>query len=95
MVRYVTTIAGDLRANSKLSFEVAGHKDDRGSDAYNLQLSIARANAVRIALVSVHGIGPNRLDATGYVEAKPIDDNTTVAGHERNRRVEIVNASYV
>lgn len=90
---YVATIAGGLRANPKLFVEVVGHTDDRGSDAYNLQLSIARANAVRAALVSLHSISPNRLDATGYGEAKPIDDNTTAAGRERNRRVEIVNAS--
>lgn len=90
---YVATIAGGLRENPKLSVELHGHTDSQGSDAYNQQLSMSRADAVRTALVTVHGIDPSRLKAIGYGEAKPIEDNDTSAGRERNRRVEIVNAN--
>lgn len=90
---YVATVAGGLRANPGLHIELHGHTDSQGREAYNQQLSMSRADAVRTSLVTVHSVDPSRLEAIGFGEAKPIDDNTTAAGRERNRRVEIVNAS--
>lgn len=90
---YVATVAGGLRANSGLNVELHGHTDSQGNDAYNQQLSMSRAASVRTALVTVHGIDQSRMEAIGFGEAKPIDDNNTAAGRERNRRVEIVNAN--
>lgn len=66
---------------------VEGHTDDRGNDAYNLDLSQRRAAAVRQFLID-KGIAADRLVARGYGESHPIGDNTTAAGRDTNRRVE-------
>ena len=66
---------------------VEGHTDDRGSDSKNLSLSEMRARAVLRWLVTA-GIDPERLEATGYGELRPIADNGTDEGRQRNRRVE-------
>jgi OOP family OmpA-OmpF porin len=74
-----------LRMNPDLRIEVAGHTDDRGSQAYNLTLSQRRAETVRRYLVD-HGV-TNVLTVRGYGESEPIADNGTDAGRSENRRV--------
>ena len=68
-------------------FVITGHTDSRASDAYNMDLSLRRANAVaRIAKASgarVNGI-------RGYGERQPKASNATAAGMAQNRRVEIM-----
>jgi len=68
--------------------EVAGHTDSRGSDAYNMDLSLRRAQSVRDYLVT-KGIPSDRLVINGYGESQPIADNTTEEGRFQNRRVEL------
>jgi OmpA-OmpF porin, OOP family len=70
------------------SCEVAGHTDDTGTPAANLQLSEARAQAVTDWLVA-HGVEAKRLKARGYGETRPIADNSTEQGRASNRRVEL------
>jgi outer membrane protein OmpA-like peptidoglycan-associated protein len=65
---------------------VEGHTDSVGSDAYNLQLSQARARAVRDYLVAQHGIDAARLKTVGYGEERPIDSADPSAA--LNRRVQ-------
>lgn len=74
-----------LRMNPDLRIEVAGHTDAIGSQAYNLELSQRRADAVRRYLVE-KGV-TNVLTARGYGEDQPIADNDTDAGRAQNRRV--------
>jgi OOP family OmpA-OmpF porin len=74
-----------LRLNPDVRIEVAGHTDARGSDAYNLDLSQRRAEAVRRHLIE-KGV-TNVLTARGYGEREPIADDTTEAGRSENRRV--------
>ncbi len=76
-----------LDEHASISIEIAGHTDDRGSDAYNLDLSQRRADAVVHALISM-GITPSRVVARGYGESRPIDTNDTDEGRQMNRRVE-------
>ena len=52
---------------------------------------MARAEAVVQYLINRFGIEPERLDAVGFGEHKPLADNTTEEGRSKNRRVEIVN----
>ncbi|MFC3114917.1 OmpA family protein [Cellvibrio fontiphilus] len=66
---------------------VEGHTDSQGSDAYNQKLSQSRADSVKAALITKHGIAADRVNAIGYGEAKPVADNMTAAGREQNRRV--------
>lgn len=69
---------------------VEGHTDSLGSASYNQSLSESRARAVMLYLIKTHGISPDKINAIGYGESKPIDSNGTPEGRARNRRVEIV-----
>ena len=69
----------------KVSIE--GHASDEGEEQHNLILSKARAEAVRLYLVS-KGVSADRLTSTGYGESKPLVANDSDAGREKNRRVE-------
>jgi OOP family OmpA-OmpF porin len=69
--------------------EVQGHTDERGDDAYNLDLSDRRAAAVVTYLVD-HGVAARRLTSRGYGETQPLDARHTEAAWSRNRRVDFV-----
>jgi outer membrane protein OmpA-like peptidoglycan-associated protein len=76
-----------LLKNPKVSIQISGHTDSKGSDTYNLNLSQGRSQSVVDYLVS-QGIENSRLVAQGYGESKPIDTNDTEEGRANNRRVE-------
>jgi OmpA-OmpF porin, OOP family len=78
-----------MKNNPEIKFEVGGHTDADGSDAYNLTLSQQRAAAVREQLTKM-GIDASRLTSKGYGETKPIGNNTSLEGKANNRRVEFV-----
>ena len=65
-----------------------GYTDSIGTDAYNMGLSLRRANAVKAYLVS-KGIDANRIVVEGRGERNPVATNKTAAGRAKNRRVEI------
>jgi outer membrane protein OmpA-like peptidoglycan-associated protein len=69
----------------KVSIE--GHASDEGEEQHNLLLSKARAEAVRVYLIS-KGVAADRLSSTGHGESKPLVANDSDAGREKNRRVE-------
>jgi outer membrane protein OmpA-like peptidoglycan-associated protein len=70
--------------------EIEGHTDAIGSEEYNFRLSQSRAESVRDYLGQA-GIPASRIIATrGLGKSQPIADNTTAAGRQVNRRVEIV-----
>ncbi len=68
---------------------IEGHTDDVGSAAANYRLSLARARAIRRALIE-RGVPAARLVIGGHGESKPIADNSTEAGRQENRRVEFL-----
>jgi outer membrane protein OmpA-like peptidoglycan-associated protein len=68
---------------------IEGYTDSTGSDSYNSELSQRRAEAVRNFL-AVNGISSDRVVARGYGESYPVTTNTTEAGRQQNRRVEVV-----
>jgi OOP family OmpA-OmpF porin len=73
----------------RLRIEIGGHADARGSDAYNLDLSNKRANAVLEYLVGKFPqITREQYTAQGYGERVPVASNRTVEGMAKNRRVE-------
>ncbi|WP_242434651.1 OmpA family protein [Hymenobacter amundsenii] len=67
---------------------VEGHTDASGSDAINNPLSQRRAQAVANYTIS-QGVDASRVTTQGYGSTQPIADNTTEAGKQANRRVEI------
>ncbi|WP_169737657.1 OmpA family protein [Thermonema rossianum] len=78
-----------LKENPTVIVEIAGHTDDRGSAAYNLELSRKRANAVKEYLLQ-KGMSPDRFVTKGYGESQPIADNKTEEGRAKNRRFELI-----
>ncbi|MFO0762158.1 MAG: OmpA family protein [Byssovorax sp.] len=68
---------------------VEGHTDDKGDDAYNLDLSNRRAASV-VSWLGGHGVDPARLEPLGYGMRFPKVPNTSPANRAKNRRVEIV-----
>jgi outer membrane protein OmpA-like peptidoglycan-associated protein len=66
---------------------IEGHASSDGDDNFNLRLSDSRSKAVMKYLVD-KGISESMLTAKGFGETKPIADNETEEGREKNRRVE-------
>ncbi len=66
-----------------------GHTDTRGDAAYNAELSQARVDAVRTALVKM-GLPERSIFTEAYGENAPLSDGETAMAHHLNRRVEFV-----
>ena len=77
-----------LKEFDKTIIDVEGHTDSDGSEAYNQQLSLNRANSVGTYLQS-HGVNGQRIVTFGAGEARPIASNNTPEGKQQNRRVEL------
>ena len=78
-----------MRDNPKLVIDVMGHTDALGDDAYNLELSRRRAEAV-VNFLLENKISKTRLRSHGEGESKPIASNETDEGRAQNRRVEFI-----
>ena len=70
--------------------ELSGHTDAQGADAYNQRLSERRAKAVADWLVERHGVTAARIATRGEGETRPVADNGSDEGRQRNRRVEAI-----
>jgi len=80
-------VAQALVDNPKIKVRIEGHTDSQGSDKFNLKLSQQRADSVRKYMIA-KGVDAFRMQAEGFGEAVPIEDNRTTAGRATNRRVE-------
>ena len=69
---------------------IEGYTDEVGGDDFNMQLSQKRAESVVNALVANFGIDRSRLSAKGYGKTKPIADNSTDEGRQKNRRIDAI-----
>ena len=77
-----------MRKNPYARIQIQGHTDDNGSVKYNMRLSQNRADAVKNTLVESFGIKSDRIEAKGFGPKKPVADNNTRDGRQKNRRVE-------
>ena len=75
--------------NRGVYFEIEGHTDSSGSEAYNEKLGLDRATAVRNYMHDQQGIALNRIEVISYGETKPVVDNKTREHRAQNRRVVI------
>jgi outer membrane protein OmpA-like peptidoglycan-associated protein len=82
-------LAGIVLAHPGLNLDIEGHTDSTGSDELNQKLSDQRANSVRKYLIE-QGLPETSLIAVGFGKSMPVADNSTAAGRQQNRRVEII-----
>lgn len=93
---YETTLIGisDLMGNIDNFIRVEGHTDNvpMNSEMYpsNWDLSVARATSVVRLFYGRSGVDPEKLIAVGYGEYRPIADNSTEEGRQKNRRIDII-----
>jgi len=78
-----------LQSMGSLPLRLDGHTDATGSDAYNEQLSLRRAQAVADILIEA-GLRKDLLQVRGLGKRLPVLDNKTRQGRAENRRVAIV-----
>jgi len=82
-----------MKDNPNIEIELGSHTDSRGNDAYNMQLSQARADAAVKYIVDIGDIDPKRIKAKGYGETRLLNRcrngvNCSEAEHQLNRRTE-------
>jgi OOP family OmpA-OmpF porin len=82
----VEKVANFMRKYPQLKGTIEGHTDNVGSAGYNLGLSQRRADSVVEMLVGKYGIDKSRLNANGYGLTRPLAENRTVEGRQKNRR---------
>ena len=78
-----------LNNNKDMDIAIIGHTDNTGSDAINQPLSVSRANSVNNYLKSC-GVSSSQIKSVeGQGSSNPVADNSTKAGRQQNRRVEV------
>ncbi|QHI35131.1 Outer membrane porin F [Kordia antarctica] len=82
-------IATSLTSDTDYNISIQGHADARGTDNYNINLSLARAKAIKSYLDSKN-LGNSTISISAKGESQPVAPNTTADGRARNRRVEII-----
>ncbi|MBU0489076.1 MAG: OmpA family protein, partial [Bacteroidetes bacterium] len=85
--RLVEILKKIIANDPTMKIEIMGHTDNTGSDTHNQTLSENRAKAVYTYILS-KGIAEKHLTFNGYGEKKPVSDNNTESGRQKNRRVE-------
>ncbi len=80
----------DLGQADSLIFMVTGHTDSSGSEQQNYELGQQRAASVARYLTTRKGVDPLHVTTMSYGANTPIAKNTTSAGRQKNRRIEIL-----
>jgi len=78
-------IAGIMKSAADATAKIEGHSDSTGKLKYNMKLSKERARSVRSSLIKL-GVESWRISTVGHGPAKPMADNATIKGKQRNRR---------
>ena len=84
----LTSVSKVLKKYDKTYVQIVGYTDNTGTASINNTLSYNRANAVANYL-KLKGVSANRMLIEGKGSKNPIASNSTAAGREQNRRVEI------
>ncbi len=83
-------IAGILTIYKDANVVVEGHTDNVGGEEYNQKLSELRASNVMDYMITPGGVAATRLTSAGFGFSKPVADNATKEGKQKNRRVDLV-----
>ena len=84
----LNSVAQVLYKYKDTELDIIGYTDSQGSEDYNIRLSDNRAKSVKYYLTS-QDVNPARLKAFGEGESRPIANNNTENGRQKNRRVEL------
>jgi outer membrane protein OmpA-like peptidoglycan-associated protein len=82
-------VATILNQFPEMKVQIEGHTDNVGKEDYNLELSRRRSQAVMEFLVSQQ-VAPERMTSEGFGMTRPVADNATAEGRQKNRRVDLV-----
>ena len=85
-VAKLDTLCEVVKTSEIAQFQIIGHTDASGSDSYNQNLSLLRAEEVKRHMVEDCGVPDAKLVAVGVGESFPMDPNDPRA--DANRRVE-------
>jgi OOP family OmpA-OmpF porin len=83
----VEKVATFMKKFPKIKGTIEGHTDNIARAKYNMKLSQRRADGVVKMLVNKYGIDISRLKEKGYGKTRPIADNKTAEGRQKNRRI--------
>lgn len=87
----IDEFASELKSqNAGVYIEIQGHTDSVGSEKYNEELGLLRAEAVRRYLSQQHQFPLHRINVISYGETSAVSDNSTREGRSQNRRVALV-----
>ena len=78
-----------MKEDKGKKIRVDGHTDATGTEEYNVWLSDKRAASVKKFLEEA-GVSGSRISTKGFGPSKPVSDNKTPEGRQKNRRVEVV-----
>lgn len=85
----LVNFANVLKSDSQLAVDIQGYTDSTGNDAINNPLSQNRAQSVATYLTQCGVPSSQFKNVTGFGSANPVADNSTAAGRQQNRRVEV------
>lgn len=84
---YFTELATFLKESSD-KIIITGHTDSDGTDEYNIELGLKRAEEFKSHLTGL-GVSEAQIKVASEGKAHPMADNTNLEGRRKNRRVEI------
>ena len=87
--RTLDQLATALNDDRRSTISIEGHTDSTGSAQHNESLSLNRAESVKAYLVR-RGVDPVRVTTQGLGQDYPVASNSTEAGRQQNRRVEVI-----
>lgn len=83
-------VAEFLKHHRSYELEIEGHADAQGTDVFNQRLSERRAEHIRNILIYRYGVSEQRVRAIGYGERRPVADNRTPTGRQKNRQAGVI-----
>ena len=87
-LKYLDDLAEALKDNLITKVQLTGHTDNVGSAAFNMRLSVSRANVIREHLIR-RGVESSRIKISGKGLTAPLNGNRTEEERALNRRVEL------